>query len=123
MRYRYNCHCSCGRCRVHGFMGPVFLITIGVLFLLSQMPTSEWLTFHRTWPALLIVMGLVLFLEHNASAAGHVPREYGAGPPAWTSQDQRYGTPPYPPQPPAPPSQAVPDVTWKKPDDPEVHNG
>jgi Domain of unknown function (DUF5668) len=111
-------------------MGPAVLITLGVLFLLDQLTHVRWLDFGSTWPAFLIVIGLVMFLEHNASPAGHVPREYGAGPPAWTSQDQRYGTPPYPPQPPMvtqPPASApgptAPGATWNKPDDPGVHNG
>ena len=81
-------------------MGPAVLITLGVLFLLDQVSHVHWLDFDNTWPAFLIVIGLVMFLQHNASAAGHVPREYGAGPPAWQSQDQRYGAPQYPPQPP-----------------------
>jgi hypothetical protein len=111
-------------------MGPAVLITLGVLFLLDQLTHVRWLDFGSTWPAFLIVIGLVMFLEHNASMAGHVPREYGAGPSAWTSQDQRYGTPPYPPQPPtvtqppaSPASPAPPGASWNKPDDPGVHNG
>jgi len=131
MRYRYNPHCSCSRCRAHGFMGAAVLITLGVLFLLDQVSRVYWLHFDDTWPALLIVIGLVMFLQHNASAAGHVPREYRAGPPAWQSQDQRYGTPPYPPQPPVvtppPTSQQAgpitPGASWNKPDDPGVRNG
>jgi len=132
MRYRYNPYCSCNRCRAHGFMGPTVLITLGVLFLLDQITHVRWLDFSSTWPAFLIVIGLVLFLEHNASPAGHVPREYGAGPPAWRAQDERFGTPQYPgtPQPPAatppPVPQAgsiAPGANWNKPDDPEVRNG
>ena len=57
-------------------MGPTVLITIGVLFLLSQATGVYWLRFHNTWPALLIVIGLIMFLQHNAPATGHVPREY-----------------------------------------------
>ncbi len=130
MRYRYNPSCSCGRCRAHGFMGPAVLITLGVLFLLDQITHVHWLDFGSTWPAFLIVIGLVMFLEHNASPAGHVPREYGAGPPAWRSQDAQAGTPPYPPQPPvvtpppAPPTGSIASGTdWNKPNDPEVRNG
>src|SRR5208283_1555530 len=78
MRYRYNPSCSCGRCRAHGFMGPAVLITLGVLFLFDQLGHSGWMEFGSTWPALLIVIGLIMFLQHNASVAGHVPREYGA---------------------------------------------
>jgi hypothetical protein len=81
MRYRYNPRCGCARCRAHGFMGPAVLITLGVLFLLDQMVHVYWMEFGRTWPALLIVIGLVMFLQHNAPAAGHVPREYLGAPP------------------------------------------
>ena len=129
MRYRYNPQCSCGRCRAHGFMGPVVLITLGVLFLLDQLTHVRWLDFDRTWPAFLIVIGLVMFLQHNASMAGHVPRQFGPGPPAWQSQDQHYGTQPYPPQPPAatPPApaagQAPPGTNWNNPNDPGVRHG
>jgi len=121
MRYRYNPHCSCGRCRAHGLMGPAVLITLGVLFLLDQITHVRWLDFSSTWPAFLIVIGLVMFLEHNASAAGHVPRNYVAMPPAAP------GYPPPPPQPLAPPappaSQNPPAANWNQPNDPGVHNG
>ena len=132
MRYRYNPYCSCSRCRAHGFMGPAVLITLGVLFLLDQITHVRWLDFGSTWPAFLIVIGLVMFLEHNASPAGHVPREYGAGPPAWRSRDERSVTPQYPaqPQPPvvtpspvAPAGSVAPDANWNRPNDPEVNNG
>jgi hypothetical protein len=70
-------------------MGPAVLITIGVLFLLDQVTHIYWMEFGRTWPALLIVIGLIMFLQHNAPATGHIPREYMAMPPA---------QPPYPGQ-------------------------
>ena len=129
MKYRYNPSCSCGRCRAHGFMGPAVLITLGVLFLLDQVVRVHWLHFDNTWPALLIVIGLVMFLQHNAPLAGHVPREYSGGPPAWRPQDAQAGTPPYPPQtpvapPPAAPAGSVaPGTNWNNPNDPEVRNG
>lgn len=130
MRYRYNPQCLCGRCRAHGLMGPAVLISLGVLFLLDQLTHVRWLDFDRTWPAFLIVIGLVMFLQHNASMAGHVPRPYAAGPPAWQAQDQRYGAPPFPPQPPvvtqppAPPAgPTAQSASWDKPDDPGVRNG
>jgi len=56
-------------------MGPAVLITLGVLFLFSEVSHTYWLNFDRTWPALLIVIGLVSFLKHSASVNGHVPRE------------------------------------------------
>jgi hypothetical protein len=61
-------------------MGPAVLITLGVLFLLDQVVHVYWMEFGRTWPALLIVIGLVMFLQHNAPATGHVPRESMAPP-------------------------------------------
>ncbi len=41
-------------------MGPIVLITIGVLFLLDQV--SDW-SFWRTWPILFIVIGAVKIFE------------------------------------------------------------
>ena len=41
--------------------GPIILITIGVLFALDHM--TEF-TFGRTWPAILIVLGLLSLGEH-----------------------------------------------------------
>lgn len=114
MKYRYNPSCGCARCRAHGFMGPTVLITVGVLFLLSQATGLYWLRFHNTWPALLIVIGLIMFLQHNAPATGHVPREYmmPQQPQPWQppAQPQQWQPPVAPPaaqpqqwQPPAPP--------------------
>ena len=124
MRYRYNPYCSCSRCRAHGFMGPVVLITLGILFLLDQITHVRWLDFGSTWPAFLIVIGLVLFLEHNASPAGHVPREYGVMPPA-TPGAPIYQAPPQNPvvTPPPPAAPVTPDSNWNRPNDPEVRNG
>jgi LiaI-LiaF-like transmembrane region len=125
MKYRYNPSCGCARCRAHGFMGPAVLITVGVLFLLAQATNLFWLSFHHTWPALLIVIGLVLFLERNVPTTGHIPAGYTGYPVA---------PPPYPGQvqqqwhPPSPPSQAQPIVAAPAPsagttEQGEVHNG
>ena len=91
MRYRYNPYCHCARCRAHGYMGPAVLITLGILFLLAQVSSTYWLDFDRTWPALLIVIGLMLFLRHSAPVDGHVAREYVTVP----QQNVGYGQPPY----------------------------
>jgi hypothetical protein len=134
MRYRYNPSCGCARCRAHGFMGPTILITVGVLFLLSQATQVGWMRFHNTWPALLIVIGLIKFLQYNAPATGHVPEGYlGAPmaqqPPAWQPQPPAQPWPqPVPPQPwqqrpPAPPQpSAQPEGTGTT-DPGEGHNG
>lgn len=134
MRYRYNPSCGCARCRAHGYMGPAVLITLGVLFLLAQVSSHYWLDFDRTWPALLIVIGLMLFLRHSAPIDGHIPREYGAMPPA----NVGYVQPPYGQAPVAPPASSpvvtpapiqpggnlpAPYQGGTTPNDTEVHNG
>ena len=124
MKYRYNPSCGCARCRAHGFMGPTVLITIGVLFLLSQATGVYWLRFHNTWPALLIVIGLIMFLQHNAPATGHVPREYMAMPPAQPPRQWQPTVPQQPwQQPPAPPQGAGPQQDAGTTNPGEVHNG
>ncbi len=60
---------DCDRCRSRGLMGPAVLVTLGMLFLLEQV---DVIGFHRTWPLLLVVIGLVKVLQGNASTAGHV---------------------------------------------------
>jgi hypothetical protein len=51
-------------------MGPVVLITLGVLFLLSEFAVAS---FGRTWPILLIIIGLVKVLGSTAGTSGHPP--------------------------------------------------
>jgi hypothetical protein len=46
---------------MHAIRGPVMLITVGVLFALNQMTDF---TFGKTWPALLIVLGLLSLADH-----------------------------------------------------------
>jgi len=50
-------------------MGPVILITLGVLFLLPQF--IDRLRFWDLWPIILIVIGVVKLLESSASTEGH----------------------------------------------------
>lgn len=123
MKYRYNPSCGCARCRAHGFIGPAVLITLGVLFLLDQMTHIPWMEFGRTWPALLIVIGLIMFLQYNAPATGHVPREYTGYPPVQPLPPGQAPPPWRPPaaSPPAQPSAAAPGPATA--DQGEVHNG
>lgn len=65
--YQPNQTCSCARCRCRGLMGPAVLITLGVLFMLSEFGVVR---FHNTWPILLIVIGLVKVLGGNTT--GHM---------------------------------------------------
>jgi hypothetical protein len=86
--------CQCERCRTRRLMGPAMLVTLGVLFLLD---TSTRVGFGRTWPAILLVVGVVKLIQSNASADGHV----GPLPPGVTP-----GVPPtIPPEAPQSPQQ------------------
>jgi hypothetical protein len=67
--YTYNRACSCPRCRIKGLMGAAVLVTLGVLFLLNEL----WIYgFGQTFPILLIVIGLVMYLGRSASTEGHI---------------------------------------------------
>jgi Domain of unknown function (DUF5668)/B-box zinc finger len=61
--------CQCQACRTRRLMGPAILVTLGVLFLLNNITPVG---FGRTWPAILLVIGVVKLLQSNASTAGHV---------------------------------------------------
>jgi LiaI-LiaF-like transmembrane region len=45
----------------YGFTGPIILIALGVMFLVGQF-VPDW-GVGKTWPALLIVIGLAKLLE------------------------------------------------------------
>jgi hypothetical protein len=62
--------CKCGRCSTNRLMGPVILITVGVLFLLDQMVPG--LSFGRLWPVILLAVGGVKLAASLASTEGHV---------------------------------------------------
>ena len=49
---------------IRAIRGPIILITIGVLFALDHMTQFS---FGRTWPAILIVLGLLSLGEHLTS--------------------------------------------------------
>jgi len=51
-------------------MGPVVLITLGVLFLTGRLGWGY--QFRELWPVLLIVIGAVKLFESMASTQGHV---------------------------------------------------
>jgi hypothetical protein len=62
----YPYRCNCARCRSRGVMGPAVLITLGVLFMLS-----EFWHYGFQWPVLLIVIGLVKIWQSTTSTEGH----------------------------------------------------
>jgi hypothetical protein len=99
--------CPCDHCRTRKLMGPAMLVTFGMLFLLENVGSGN-LHFGRTWPAILLVIGVVKLVQSNASSAGHVGPLPGA-PPA---------VGPMPP-PPTPPPTSNPEPT---PSSGEVHN-
>ena len=61
--------CQCEHCRTRKLMFPAIMITLGVLFLLDS--TSR-VGFGRTWPAILLVIGVVKLMQSNASSSGHI---------------------------------------------------
>jgi hypothetical protein len=83
--------CQCQHCRTRRLMGPAMLVTLGVLFLLDSV---SHVSFGRTWPAILLVVGVVKLVQSNASTSGHV----GPLPP---------GSSGYPPPPPPPDVQSA----------------
>jgi hypothetical protein len=98
--------CRCERCRTRKLMGPAVLVTLGVLFLLDSVSRVE---FHRTWPALLLVIGVVKLMQSNASSDGH----YGPLPPGRYPGGSQNVTPNIPPS--APPSAPPPTQTPQPP--------
>jgi hypothetical protein len=61
--------CQCDRCRMRRVIGPATLFTVGTLFLLQSL---DVVSFDRTWPAILLVIGVIKLLQSNASSEGHV---------------------------------------------------
>ncbi len=93
--------CSCARCRTRWLMGPAMVLTTGVLFLLHTMNIAD---LDRTWPAWILVVGVVKLMQSSASSAGH------SGP-----------LPPGPPSAPPPPQPPISDAGQTS-SSGEVHN-
>lgn len=66
--YRRSKVCVCARCRMGGLLGPVVLITVGVLLMMGQWTRYD---FGDLWPVLLIVIGAVKLIESTSSTEGH----------------------------------------------------
>jgi hypothetical protein len=62
-------YCTCAHCRLRSLMGPLIIITVGVLFLIAQFSRFS---FGDLWPVLLIVIGVVLVAQQLASKQGHI---------------------------------------------------
>lgn len=87
--------CYCDRCRLRRACFPVMLFAVGVLWLLDEV---SGLGFHRTWPVLFLLFGILLLLRNGASTTGHreesmlVPPPAGnapAPPPSATAETQQ----------------------------------
>ncbi|HET9182189.1 MAG TPA: hypothetical protein VFP59_08665 [Candidatus Angelobacter sp.] len=108
--YTRNARCSCARCRAHALTGAAFLITLGVLFLLDQ----NWIiSFDKSWPILLLVMGGMIFLSRSASTENHIERYYRAPAPMNAPPPAQPNSWNPPPPPPAPVSSAQPNPEVK----------
>jgi hypothetical protein len=91
--------CSCRRCTIRSLMGPAIIITIGLLFLLSEMRGGNF-DFSNTYPVILIVIGAISLAAALAPADGHVSSSAAPPPPPASG--------PTPPQAPTSPSGIVP---------------
>ncbi len=88
--------CTCPRCRTRWLMGPSMVLTTGILLLLHSLDVAN---IDRTWPAWLLVVGIVKLVQSSASTVGHV----GPLPPGPDA-----GMPPVPPPPANPESSPSP---------------
>jgi hypothetical protein len=50
-------------------MGPAMVLTTGILFLMQSLNIAE---IDRTWPAWILVVGVVKLVQSSASSEGHV---------------------------------------------------
>lgn len=64
-----------GRCSTGALMGPAMVLTTGILFMLESLHIAD---LDRTWPAWILVVGIVKLLQSSASSAG---RHMGPPPP------------------------------------------
>lgn len=84
--YQANPACRCGRCSSRGWMTPVLLVTLGVLFLLAN--RAEY-PVARTWPVLLIVIGATKVTQYLMP--DHAHRNPGEYPPPYARQNSPVG--------------------------------
>jgi hypothetical protein len=91
--------CSCRRCTIRSLMGPAIIITIGLLFLLSEMRGGDF-DFSNTYPVILIVIGAISLAAALAPTDGHVSLSVAPPPPPASGAT--------PPQAPASPSGIIP---------------
>jgi len=66
--YIRNRFCACMRCKMNDMMGPAVLVTVGVLWMMSNFYYGHMMT---KVAILLIVIGGVKMLQSSASTEGH----------------------------------------------------
>jgi Domain of unknown function (DUF5668) len=69
--------------RRNTFVGPVVLVTVGILSLLEDMHGPRW---HRTWPVLLLAIGITKLLESKTPPPAP-PMPLGSGPTGGVTSD------------------------------------
>lgn len=83
--------CTCRRCTIRSLMGPAILVTIGILFLLSEF-IGRGFHFGNTFPVILIVIGAILLASSLAPTDGHVDSSSPQPPPAAPPVDPYRGS-------------------------------
>jgi len=63
--------------RIRGLVGPVVLVTVGALQLIEDLGGPRW---HRTWPVLLLAIGITKLLERQSPTLPPPPSMPGTGP-------------------------------------------
>ncbi len=91
--YQYNRACRCIRCRARHITGPVALVTFGVLLLLDNFGVYG-ADFERTWPLILIMIGLVKVFQNTASTEDHISPVTFPAPAPGTLTTPQPGAPP-----------------------------
>jgi hypothetical protein len=69
--YIKNRFCPCLRCKMNDMMGPVILVTFGVMLTLNNLTYA--VNKFTVIGVVLIVIGAVKALQSSASTEGHVP--------------------------------------------------
>src|SRR5580704_11209497 len=78
--------------RRNSFVGPVVLVTVGFLSLLEDMNGPRW---HRTWPVLLLAIGITKLLESKTPPPPTMP--LGSGPTGTITSDAQVAPTQVPP--------------------------
>jgi hypothetical protein len=73
--------CRCQSCTIDSLMGPAIITTIGIIFLLNQIPRGH-VSWDYTWPFILVVIGLIKLASALASREGHIGDQPAPVPPA-----------------------------------------